>query len=151
MTIEFSLRRRAAHSRWFAVLWLSLATCILLATCASLPMVANRTLQAIDQIEEHGLSGNSGVPSQDPQAKNLFHVQLFTVGTLTLGVFAVSFACFLLGRTAFVEIELEHDVAVWLMHCALPVMTLLDLRKLQIYSCPVQSIFLFQRSSRLKM
>jgi hypothetical protein len=34
------------------------------------------------------------------------HIQVYTVGTLALGLLVVSFACFLLGRSALVEIEL---------------------------------------------
>jgi hypothetical protein len=33
-------------------------------------------------------------------------VELYTIITVGLGLFAVSFACFLLGRSAFVEIEM---------------------------------------------
>jgi hypothetical protein len=44
------------------------------------------------------LSGNA-------ESKNS-HVEIYAIGIVGLGLLAVCFACFLLGRTAFVEIEL---------------------------------------------
>lgn len=99
MTIEFSLRRRAAQSRCFAAVWLSLSVIILVGTYISLPLVANKTLSSIVQIEGRSSETNSGGPVDA-------HVQFLAIATLVLAVFAISFACFLLCRSAFVEIEL---------------------------------------------
>jgi len=99
MTIEFSLRRRATQSRCLAALWLSLSVIILVGTYISLPLVVNKTLSSIIQIEGRSSETNSGVPVDA-------HAQFLAIATLFLAVLAISFACFLLGRSAFVEIEL---------------------------------------------
>lgn len=107
MTIEFSLRRRATRSRCFAALWLSLAILILVGSYISLPSIASKTLQSVNQIE--GSTQNSGSDSKETTvtAKNSF-VQLhaFALIILTLCLAAVSFASYLLGRSAFIELEL---------------------------------------------
>ncbi|MCX5632835.1 MAG: hypothetical protein NTW93_04050 [Phycisphaerae bacterium] len=99
MTIEFSLRRRATRSRYLAALWLSLSVIILIGTYISLPLVVNKTLSSIIQIEGQTSGINSSVTVDA-------HVQFLAIATLVLGLFAISFACFLLSRSAFVEIEL---------------------------------------------
>src|SRR5882724_3849120 len=106
MTIEFSLRRRALQSRYLAILWLSLAIAILLATYVSLPYIAGKTLTSIATTESVTAGSKSPTDQSVIDEKRSHHAQIYTVGTLALGLFAVSFACFLLGRTAFVEIEL---------------------------------------------
>ncbi len=88
-----------------AVLWLALATLILIGTYLSLPVIANHTLSVIQaEGSEQAPSGASAkFPVTDTRST---HTELYTVGILGLSLFAVCFACFLLGRTAFVEIEL---------------------------------------------
>lgn len=98
MTIEFSMRRRAAQSRYLAILWLSLAVVILVGTYTSIPMVAQKISRSI------ATSESSASVSSDERMPT--HIQVYTVGTLALGLLVVSFACFLLGRSALVEIEL---------------------------------------------
>jgi hypothetical protein len=106
MTIEFSLRRRARQSRLLAIIWLGMATFILVATYVSLPHFARQTLYSIGKIDIQSVEAKN-VPTVDsPETKSLVHMQLYALGTLALGLLAISFACFLLGRTAFVEIEL---------------------------------------------
>lgn len=99
MTIELSLRRRATQSRCLATLWLSLSVIILVGTYISLPLVADKTLSSVIQIEDKTLATSS---SETVHA----HVQFFAIATLFFGFLAISFACFLLGRSAFIEIEL---------------------------------------------
>jgi hypothetical protein len=82
-----------------AALWLSLSVIILVGTYISLPLVVNKTLSSIIQIEGRSSETNSGVPVDA-------HAQFLAIATLFLAVLAISFACFLLGRSAFVEIEL---------------------------------------------
>ena len=107
MTIEFSLRRRARQARLLAILWLGLATFILVATYVSLPLFARETLYSISRIEGQSAETKS-IPTVDAaETKSFFHMQLYALGTLALGLLAICFACFLLGRTAFVEIELS--------------------------------------------
>jgi hypothetical protein len=106
MTIEFSLRCRAKQARLMAILWLGLAAIVLVATYASLPYVAKKTLYSITTIETQNNETRSNPPLETSEAKSPFRLQLYALGTLTLGVLVISFACFLLGRTAFVEIEL---------------------------------------------
>jgi len=103
MTIEFSLRRRARQARLLAILWLSLATIILVSTFLYLPFFAEETLNAVGKIEP---APRNAVSFEAAEKDPLSHVQLYVLGTVTLGVLAISFACFLLGRSAFVEIEL---------------------------------------------
>jgi len=98
MTIEFSLRRRAVRSRYMAILWLSLATLILVGTYISLPLIASRTIATFRDIQ----------PTADNKAP---HIELYALGVVTLALLAIGFACFLLGRTAFVEIELAARFA----------------------------------------
>jgi hypothetical protein len=99
MTIEFSLRRRATQSRCLAALWVSISVVILVGTYISFPWVANKILNSIIQIEGP-VSGTNSSVSVD------IHAQFFAIATLFLSLFAISFACFLLFRSAFVEIEL---------------------------------------------
>jgi hypothetical protein len=106
MTIEFSLRRRATQARCLAILWLSLAVVILVTTYFSLPIVADKTLSSLSKVELQTTGVKSTVSSDPADAKAFFRVQLYAMGTLVLGLFAISFACFLLGRSAFVEMEL---------------------------------------------
>ena len=106
MTIEYSLRRRAAQARLLAILWLSVATLILVATYVSLPFFAKEALQSFTKIEAQSTVSKAGSVIESPETKSTVHLQLYVLGTLTLGVLAISCACFLLGRTAFIEIEL---------------------------------------------
>jgi hypothetical protein len=108
MTLEFSLRRRAQRARYMAVFWLALATLILVGTYISLPLVANKTLTAIHTVEME--SRTAATPTVDVKPP---HVELYAIGVLALSLFTVSFACFLLGRTAFVEIELAARSAAF--------------------------------------
>ena len=101
MTLEFSLRLRAKRSRYMAVVWLVLATVILIGTYISLPRIARTTLTSVHAIEEPKSS-----TTQPPISSQQTHSELYSIGVLTLALLAVLFACFLLGRTAFVEIEL---------------------------------------------
>lgn len=112
MTIELSLRRRAARARWFAIAWLATATIILVSTYFSLPVVAGNTLESINRIEGNaaGVAGNSTAADNTKQEKttdqkSFFTLHMFAVITLVLAVSAVSFACYLLGKSAFVELE----------------------------------------------
>jgi hypothetical protein len=98
MTIEFSLRRRAVRSRYMAILWLSLATLILIGTYISLPVIASSTITTFRNIQ----------PTADNKPP---HIELYALGVVTLALLAIGFACFLLGRTAFVEIELAARFA----------------------------------------
>jgi hypothetical protein len=105
MTIEFSLRQRAKRARYMAVIWLTLATLILVGTYISLPLIANNTLNAIHNTGMES-SGSKTPTAQPAVAAQASHFELYSVGVLALSLIAVCFACFLLGRTAFVEIEL---------------------------------------------
>jgi hypothetical protein len=91
-----------------AVFWLGLATLILVGTYISLPLVANRTLTAIHAMEMESRAATT--PNVDAKPP---HVELYAIGVLALSLFTVSFACFLLGRTAFVEIELAARFAAF--------------------------------------
>jgi hypothetical protein len=104
MTIEFSLRRRAARSRYMATVWLALATAILIGTYISLPIIANNTLGAVRTLEAQPSGAKS--TSQPPIEGNALRTEVYVVSVLALGLLAVCFACFLLGRSALVEIEL---------------------------------------------
>ncbi len=106
MTIELSLRRRAAQARYFAAIWLLLATSILVGVYFSLPSIADRTLHALSRAELGipDAKGNIGTTAQDLKASS--SSQLYGVVALALAFGGVAFACFLLGRAAFVEMEL---------------------------------------------
>lgn len=106
MTIELSLRRRSTQARCFASLWLILATLILIGTYLSLPYIAHKTLNYVSQIEGQFPVPTGGATIGDLKTKTFLQMEVVTLVTLVLGLFAVSFACFLLGRSAFVEIEL---------------------------------------------
>ena len=98
MTIELSLRKRAYRSRFMAAVWLCLAAVILVGTFTSLPTVTEKTIIAVQ--------GSGNTPPADTESKVFLRPQLYAVVIVALGLFAISFACFLLGRAAFVETEL---------------------------------------------
>ena len=81
-----------------ATVWLGLATFILVGTYASLPIIANRAVQTLVSVEQ-----NATQTAVDRKGSN---IELYAIGVVTLALLAVCFAGFLLGRTAFVEIEL---------------------------------------------
>jgi hypothetical protein len=106
MTIELSLRRRASRARYMAILWLSIATLLLVFTYLTLPFV---TQQIVSSIGGSGV-GSSGlkdvVENEKKEVKAGPGLQIYTVVIVGLGTGAILFACFLMGRAAFVEIEL---------------------------------------------
>jgi len=106
MTIEYSLRLRAKQARWLATIWLVLTASVLVGTYASLPFIANTTLNAFGKIEPQATERKTGPTTDAVENKGAFPAQLYAFGTLALGLSAVGFACFLLGRAAFVEMEL---------------------------------------------
>jgi hypothetical protein len=104
MTVEFSLRLRAKRARYMAAAWLILATLILMGTYISLPIVANRSAKGLNAMETEALGVDASTKLAG--AGKSGHLELYVVGISALGVVTVCFACFLLGRAAFVEIEL---------------------------------------------
>lgn len=97
MTIELSLRRRAAQSRCLSILWLGLAVVILIGTYISIPAIAGKTLAVVNanlKVNGEGITS----PIEDPA----FYC---ATGMLIFGLAAVSFACILLGRGAMYELE----------------------------------------------
>jgi len=105
MTVEFSLRLRAKRARYMAAFWLSLATVILSGTYLSLPVMANHIATGFQAVQTE-MSGSAASITSASSAARPNHLELYAIGVLALSVFAVCFACFLLGRAAFVEIEL---------------------------------------------
>jgi hypothetical protein len=96
MTIQLSLRRRAKLSRFLAILWLSLAIIILVGTYISIPSVASKAIASV-----RGSLLSNGV-----ETTLLIEMQAFycAMGMLVLGLSAIAFSCFLLGRSAFIEL-----------------------------------------------
>jgi hypothetical protein len=112
MTIEFSLRRRATHARYMAFGWLTLATLILVGTYISLPLIANNTIAAIHTIATESAATKASTTASVADS-NAPHIELYSIGLLALSLLAVLFACFLIGRAAFVEIELAARFAAF--------------------------------------
>ncbi|MGP0096295.1 MAG: hypothetical protein ACLPHI_04625 [Terriglobales bacterium] len=112
MTLEFSLRRRAQFARYMAALWLTFATLILVGTYVSLPIAANRALGTIHAMELESSAQKSAAASPSPDTKSP-HIEFYAIGVLSLSLLAICFACFLLGRAAFVEIELSARFAAF--------------------------------------
>ncbi len=83
-----------------------LATLILIGTYLSLPYIAHKTLNYVSQVERQSPVTTSDATVGNLDTKTSLQMEIVTLVTLVLGLFAVSFACFLLGRSAFVEIEL---------------------------------------------
>lgn len=107
MTIELSLRRRATHARCFAILWLTLAVAILVGTYTSLPVVADKILSSVSKIDRVATGATGSGKDDAKEAKiTTTYLQIFATATLILGLSIISFACYLLGRTSFFEIEL---------------------------------------------
>ena len=100
-TMELSLRRRAGLSRRLAIGWLCLAVGVLIGTYASLPFVGGKTLAYAVQASGQAQNGTA-TPSQVVPT----HVQFYATTIVALGLAIIAFACFLLGRTAFVEMEM---------------------------------------------
>ena len=97
MTIEFSLRRRAALSRYRATAWAVFAVAVMLGTYLSLPRLAGSAV----------LSGNahmqpSGIAVVAPTDGRAFYCAMAIVA---FGMFAGSYAGVLLGRLAFIELD----------------------------------------------
>ena len=95
-----------------AVLWLTVATIILVGTYVSLPFVANRALGTIHTMELES-SAQRAVTTQPPVDTKSPHIEFYAIGVLSLSLLAICFACFLLGRAAFVEIELSARFAAF--------------------------------------
>lgn len=106
MTIEHSLRRRATQARCLSIIWLSLAVAILIGTYVSLPTVAAKTIVFVSQLKEASPTSTVAVATGNLEPGRILQANIFSLGTLLLGLSAVSFACFLLGRSAYVEIEI---------------------------------------------
>jgi hypothetical protein len=87
-----------------AALWLALATAILIGTYISLPIIANNTLNAVKSLEAQ--PSGAKATSQPFLENNATRIEFYAVSVSALGLLAVGFACFLLGRSAFVEMEL---------------------------------------------
>lgn len=104
MTIEFSLRRRAIKARWLAAMWLSLAVIVLGACYLSFPSMADETLKSVNQLESCIASSGSG-GNAIPEKSTIIQFHVFAIIILVLCLFAVSFASYLLARTAFLELE----------------------------------------------
>lgn len=85
--------------------WLSLATLLLVGTYISLPLIANRTVRAFQAMETETPGPGASITLASPAGRSS-HLELYAIGVSALSVLAVCFACFLLGRAAFVEIEL---------------------------------------------
>ena len=98
MTIELSLRRCATRSHYLAILWLSLAIILLVGAYISIPSIAGRTLVSINE----SLHTN-GTGITTPIENQTFY---YASGIIVLGLAVISFACFLLGRSAFFEFEM---------------------------------------------
>jgi hypothetical protein len=104
MTLELSLRRRGIRARGLAIVWLTLVVTILVATYISLPLVAGKLLTTVNTTA--GTSPKTDTTGKDQQsASPAITPQVFTLTILGLGVFAVSFGCYFLSRTAFIELE----------------------------------------------
>ncbi len=106
MTIELSLRRRSTQARVFAIVWLTIAAALLVGTYVSLPFVAGKTLDSVEQIERRGVanapSPGVGAPVETNKSTTL---QAFALTTLVLGVLAASLAGYLVGKAGFMELE----------------------------------------------
>jgi len=89
-----------------AILWLSIATLLLVFTYLTLPFV---TQQIVSSVGGSGVS-SSGLKevgeNEKKEVKAAPSLQIYTVIIVALGTSAILFACFLMGRAAFVEIEL---------------------------------------------
>jgi len=106
MTLEFSLRSRAKRARGYAAIWLTIAVLILIGTYFSLPLLTAKTLESISSFDLS--TGNSAGlanlnSTETGQSANGLHVFPLTVLLAELG--AVFIGCFLLCRTASIEIE----------------------------------------------
>lgn len=105
MTIELSLRRRALQARCFAAMWLILAIIILVGCYISLPSIASETLKSLNQIEGSMESVGSDGKALVTGNVLFIHLHIFALIILILCLSVVSFASYLLARTAFIELE----------------------------------------------
>jgi hypothetical protein len=94
------------QSRILAMIWLVMATTILICTYATLPRVAAKTFSTIEGAESQKIDSSLPARSEESANSSKTHTQFYALGTIALGLAAVGFSCFLLGRAAFVEIEL---------------------------------------------
>ena len=98
MTLEFSLRRRARQSRLFSALWLGVAISILTGAFFSIPSIANKVFLSVSIFQR----ASDGSPAPPLESYSFY----FAIGIIILGLIAILYACFLLGRNAFFELEL---------------------------------------------
>jgi hypothetical protein len=80
---------------------------------AATPIIANSTLSAIHTVEMESSGLRTSINAQSTADTKAPHIELYSIGVLALSLIAVCFACFLLGRTAFVEIELAARFAAF--------------------------------------
>ena len=62
-------------------------------------------------MEMESSAARSVTTQSTPDTKS--HIELYAIGILSLSLLAIFFACFLLGRAAFVEIELSARFAAF--------------------------------------
>jgi hypothetical protein len=108
MTIEFSLRRRAIQAKRRGAIWLSLALIILLGTYTSLPFVTGVTLRStgeFNQVAQNSDKAKEGDVRIGPSEMSFLNGRFLAVISLTFGVTIISFAAYLLGRSALIEME----------------------------------------------
>jgi hypothetical protein len=94
-----------------AAFWLTFATIILMGTYFSLPLIASRVFGATHAIVVQASAGP--ITTQPTVDSKNSHIEFYAIGVLTLSLLAVGFASFLLGRAAFVEIELSARFAAF--------------------------------------
>jgi hypothetical protein len=99
MTIEFSLRRRANQSRYLAVLFVTVAVLILVGTYISLPLIVSRSLGSVAAT----INTNGNTTASISGGLALY----CGLGIILFGVTGIAFACYLLARSAFAELELS--------------------------------------------
>jgi len=97
ISIESSLRRRAAKNRYYGALWIISAILILAFVYFSLPLFLNRTLTKITLLNDALQQAGSKVLNVD-----ILIIAFFIIGLIT--AFAASYICF---KSALIEIEMS--------------------------------------------
>lgn len=122
-------------ARRLAVLWLLLAVFILIGTYVSIPTVAGSTLKAVSLADGTAIPRNAkdGVATGAEQSAL---TRSFALVTLCAGITAIGAACFLLARSAFIEIELAVRYVSLADALCLTGSNLTDLEKLAVILVP---------------
>lgn len=98
--LESSLRSRASRAKYSSAVCLSLSVVTLIFAYISLPWFIDKALFSIVSFE-------IDVSTVTIATSNDLYIRVFSIAVLFVGIAAIAFACYLLSRFAFIQLELS--------------------------------------------